>query len=257
MMHTKNNGFSLLELAIVMTAIGLMMGGIIVAQTMIRSAKVNAVISDISRYTGAFTDFRDKYQALPGDMPTAENFWGSDTTCPATVYTATPHIVTCNGDGNGHIDGTTEPFRAWQQMSNAGFISGTYTGVSGTGGALHHVLARNAPVAVLDGGGFDLFWLGNKSGDANFYDAYYPVRLGIGGPTATSYFYAPLFTPTEALSIDRKVDDGAPGTGNIMPYKSPITPGCTSTDVSDTAAYVTASSGILCSLNVIIQDPVK
>lgn len=253
----RQDGFTLLELAIVITAIGLVMGGIIVAQSMIRSAKINGVVSDIARYTAAYTDFRDKYIAIPGDMATAENFWGSDAGCPATPYTATPHVATCNGDGNGHIDGTREPFRAWQHMANAGFIDGLYTGVLGAGGAAHHQLDVNAPASTLDGGGFDIFWLGNKSGDANFYDGYYPVRLGIGAPSGTSYFYNPLFTPAEALAIDRKIDDGAPGTGNVMPYKSAVTPGCTTTDVSTTAEYAVASSAILCSLNIIITDPVK
>lgn len=239
-----------------MLAVGLMIGGIIVAQGMIRTAKVNSVIGELSRYTAAVTDFRDKYQSLPGDMPNAENFWGSDSACPNTAYTNTPHVVTCNGDGNGHIDGTTEPFRAWQQLANAGFINGTFTGVAGAGGASHHVLGSNAPVSILDGGGFDLFWLGNKSGDANYYDAYYPLRIGIGGASTASTFYRPLFTAAEALAMDMKIDDGSPGTGNLLAYKSPLNPGCSSADTS-TSTYVASSSGLLCALQAIIPDPVK
>lgn len=254
--YTRQSGFTLLELAVVMMCVGLIMGGLLVAQGMIRTSKVNAILGEFSRYTAAVTDFRDKYQSLPGDMATAENFWGSDTACPATPYTATPHTATCNGDGNGHIDGTTEPFRAWQQLADAGFITGNYTGVMGAGGANHHVFGGNAPASVLDGGGFDLFYAGNKSADANYYDGYYPLRLGLGGMSATSFFYNSLFAPDEALMLDLKVDDGSPAMGNLRTYKSPLNPGCTTADTS-AATYNTATKSFACALIMIIPDSVK
>jgi len=251
------NGYTILEAAVVLTIIGLLIGSIIVGQTLIRSAKMYAVSMDIGIYLGAVKDFQDKYKALPGDMPDAENFWGSDTTCPATPFTASPHVPTCNGDGNGFIDGTTEPFRAWQQLANSGFISGAYTGVAGSAGANQHVRGINSPKTMLDGGGFDLFYIGNMSGDVNYYGGYYPLKLGLGTATATGAFDKPLFTPGEALAIDSKLDDGAPGTGNIMAFKSPINPGCATTDVSTTAVYAISGTNFLCSLNIIIPDPFK
>lgn len=61
---------------------------------------LQAVAQEVDQYTKAFQVFKEKYQYLAGDMPTAESFWGSDTNCPNTPYTPTPHIAACNGDGD-------------------------------------------------------------------------------------------------------------------------------------------------------------
>lgn len=70
-MKTKlgNNktGFTLVELSIVLVIIGLLIGGILVAQSLIDSAKVNRLISDLRQYEVATILFNERYGKYPGD----------------------------------------------------------------------------------------------------------------------------------------------------------------------------------------------
>lgn len=251
----RSGGFTLLEMTIVMIIIALVTGVVFTGVSMLRSAKMNNAVSDLQRYSQAVVAFADKYQSFPGDMPIAERYWGSDAGCPNTPYTIIRHVATCNGDGDGFIDGPEE-FRAWQQLSNAGFINGLYTGVAGPAGGDDHVARVNAPASLLDGGGFDITYVGRMTGDANYFDGYYPIKIGLGMKSANSRFDAPLLTPAEAFAIDNKIDDGRPGTGSLMPFKSTLNPGCTTTDVPETSLYVAADGAYLCSLNYIVTDMV-
>ena len=71
-----NNGFSLLELSIVLSIIGLIAGGVTVGANIIHAAQLRAVITDINSYTSAMLAFKDKFDGLPGDLTNATEFWG-------------------------------------------------------------------------------------------------------------------------------------------------------------------------------------
>jgi len=124
------SGFTLLEMSIVIVIIALLVAGIVGGRTLIRAAELRGVISELDGYTKAVKTFQDKYLALPGDMSTAESYWGADTACPNTAANNVRKTETCNGDGNGQIalwntstDAQSqwyETFRAWQHLSNAG-----------------------------------------------------------------------------------------------------------------------------------------
>src|ERR1700746_416796 len=64
-------GFTLIELSIVLVIIGLIVGGVLVGQDLIRAAEVRATISQIEKYNTAVNTFRGKYNALPGDLNAA------------------------------------------------------------------------------------------------------------------------------------------------------------------------------------------
>ena len=92
------NGFTLLELSIVMVIIGLIIGGITVGQDLIRSAELNSVVTDINKYKTAINTFNLKYNAMPGDMSNATSYWGDQATgtnaCPdAAIANGTPGTV--------------------------------------------------------------------------------------------------------------------------------------------------------------------
>jgi prepilin-type N-terminal cleavage/methylation domain-containing protein len=163
-------GFSLIELSIVLVILGLLTGGILTGQNLIRAAELRSVTTEFQNYQTAVMTFRDKYFALPGDMPNATDFWGSaggsgalGDGCEAGANSGT---ATCNSDGNGIVTtrGTSadsefnEPFMFWQHLVNAGLIEGSYTGKAGAGGVGHHVIGENAPASKFGSAGWTSSW---------------------------------------------------------------------------------------------------
>lgn len=109
----KKAAFSLVELSIVLVILGMLVGGVLAGQSLIRASELRSITSDIHKMQSARIAFRDKYFSLPGDMPNAISFWGRqagnagdgvDSTCAALTY-ATPSTDsrTCNGNGDGFI----------------------------------------------------------------------------------------------------------------------------------------------------------
>lgn len=62
-------GFTLVELSIVLVIIGLLIGGILAAQSMINTAKIAAAVQQFSHFDAAVMNFKTKYKYLPGDAP--------------------------------------------------------------------------------------------------------------------------------------------------------------------------------------------
>src|ERR1700753_1576823 len=97
-------GFTLIELSIVLVIIGLIVGGILVGQDLIKAAEVRAQISQIEKFNTAVNTFRGKFGALPGDLPPAV----------ANQYGFVVGASCVGGwgqrDGNGLIDGAPSPF---------------------------------------------------------------------------------------------------------------------------------------------------
>src|SRR3979490_857037 len=134
-MKKRQQGFTLVEIAIVLVIIGLLLGGILKGQEMITQAKIKNVINDFNGITVAITSYQDRYRALPGDDKNATTRW--------TVQ------APASGDGNGVIAGfynandtsgtggapsaAAESNLFWQHLRIAGFVPGLTTGTgSGT-----------------------------------------------------------------------------------------------------------------------------
>ena len=79
---TTQKGFTLVELAIVMTIIGLLIGGILKGQELMQNARATATIARVRAFESAVTTFRDTYSAVPGDMANAsQRLAGCTTQC--------------------------------------------------------------------------------------------------------------------------------------------------------------------------------
>jgi prepilin-type N-terminal cleavage/methylation domain-containing protein len=87
--------FTLVELSIVLVIVGLIVGGVVGGQSLIHSAKINKVVLDINKMKIAFRAFELQYDALPGDMVDAYDYWG--TTCHGVE-------ASCNGNGNNKMN---------------------------------------------------------------------------------------------------------------------------------------------------------
>lgn len=70
----KKNGFTLIELSIVLVIIGLLVGGVLAGQDMYEMAKARALMSQIEKTETAFRTFQLKYNCLAGDCKNANSF---------------------------------------------------------------------------------------------------------------------------------------------------------------------------------------
>lgn len=250
----------MVELSIVLVILGLLTGGILAGQSLIRAAELRSVTSDLQRYSTAIFTFRDKYLALPGDMTNATRFWGirggttgNDTAC---WHTLGSYTGTCNGDGNGRIQGTdvteAERYLVFQHLALAGLIEGSYTGASTVNNDIGAYAPINVPRGRLSNSAWSiLFFLGPLSGDPQLFDNPYNInviRLSVNAGYT-------ILKPEEAWNIDTKNDDGKPGTGVMWVYKNTSTfnPACATSNVTSTAEYNVTNTSVACSLNLTIR----
>lgn len=256
-------GFSLVELSIVLVILGLLVGGVLSGQSLIRAAELRAATSEYSRYVTAVQSFRDKYFALPGDMNNATRFWGNlgGTNCVNNAGTAAVTTGTCDGNGNGIINNpaaaagqTSEGYQFWRQLAFAGLIEGTYTGIAGAGGQEDAILGTNVPRSKLNNGGWSA-WNSTIGafGDTQTYFMDYGNMFELGSKAAGSRTFRSLFKPEELWNIDTKTDDGRPGTGKLIARENANFSGaasakCTTSTANNdySGAYNLANSDVIC-----------
>jgi prepilin-type N-terminal cleavage/methylation domain-containing protein len=223
---TVKQAFSLVELSIVLVILGLLIGGILSGQALIRAAELRALITEQNRWITATQTFRDKYFAFPGDMPNATLFWGKDSAaCNSQTGTASPQ-GTCNGNGNGSLDwaaaanSTGENIQFWKHMALAGLIEGNYTGIAGSESGGHSIPNINVPASKIGNSScWTALTIGNFPG-SDATDGLYALDYGtgflVGGADPTDDCRTPVIKPEEAWNIDSKLDDGRPASGKVI-----------------------------------------
>lgn len=236
--------------------LGLLVGGVLSGQSLIRAAELRSVSADFVRYQTAIQAFRDKYFALPGDMANATQFWGAINADPSICWAGpATSIATCNGNGNGVIapgmstgpdTSYNEQLRAWQHLGNAQLVEGTYTGaVDGTSDFA--TLGRDLPRSRINNAGFAIARGLGDVGLPTYSGAVDPAQsLLFGAPTDGFSIGFEALKPEDAFNIDTKIDDGRPGTGRVLGGEA--NGNCVTTNVASTSAYELAQPQISCSL---------
>jgi len=248
----RRSGFSLVELSIVLVILGLLTGGVLTGQNLIRAAELRSVTTEFNNYQTAVMTFRDKYFAVPGDMNNATDFWDvlSTGVCPSGSGSGTE---TCSGNGDGIVDEAPgndrfgERYSFWQHLANAGLIEGSYTGKSGTSWHVDSDPGENVPASKISNAGWDVF--NRVGGSAEKYDLNYGNHFSYGVKfSSTRGMYAPVFSPEEAWGIDKKIDDGVPGRGRVIARYWDNACAKASSDTDYDAPYNLSDTSLQCSL---------
>ncbi|MDI3515588.1 MAG: hypothetical protein PWP40_2817 [Rhodocyclaceae bacterium] len=119
-MKHPQNGFTLVEIAIVLLVIGLLLGGVLKGQELIDSAKAKNLAQDLRGIPAMVHAYQDKFRALPGDDPAAVRH-----------LCIGGEACTVVGDGDGVIEGTwddtsgAETLRFWQHLRLANLMTGS------------------------------------------------------------------------------------------------------------------------------------
>lgn len=244
-------GFSLVELSIVLVILGLLTGGILAGQSLIRASEIRGMTADMSRHHASIMTFRNKYNGLPGDIPNATSFWGTDADgCPSHTSWQTGKTATCNGDGSGTYNAKPEYFRAWQQLAAAGLIEGSFSGVtgptnSGTCTSIDMIPGVNVPSLRLARGGAAVNYSGPLAPGATIYmfASEYGNTLTYGATINGCNPVGGLLVPDEAWNVDTKLDDGKPGLGRLLTRVSCAVDGCSpGCNTATTSAGATTAS---------------
>ena len=107
-------GYSILEISIVLVVIGVMIGGVMKGKGLLEAARLNALVSQIQSYRMAFQTYTSQFGMMPGDDSMANQSFGA---------------AVVDGDGDGKIggeglDGKADAGKVWQHLLAADLISG-------------------------------------------------------------------------------------------------------------------------------------
>jgi prepilin-type N-terminal cleavage/methylation domain-containing protein len=208
------HAFSLVELAIVLVVLGLLVGGVLAGKSLIRASELRAITTEKETFFTATLSFRDKYFQLPGDLTNAYQLWGAP--CGANSSTNTG----CQGNGDGRFDAefTGDDRKVFKHLSLSKLIAGTYSDTGSYVDTGYTSLDRsNSPASRFPNG----FWAAQLARDQVSWAVLGNV-FTIGGinPAFDSTVISPDFgfslKRSEAMQIDKKVDDGKASSGKVL-----------------------------------------
>lgn len=271
----KKSAFTLIELSIVLVIIGLIVGGIMVGQSLIESGRIRAQMTQISDIETQMNTFKLKYDCLPGDCSSATSIFGT------TFGTNTVR----DGDNDGIIRGTYAygvPYGAGEciQPDATGEVSqlllqlraanlGNYTanGVLNGGnatvgneytataydkktGLLVSCLASTAhptymPAFFRTGNiiviGFGSATIGRIGYGLGTYGKYF---WGTYGYYSAVLFIQPIGIPADVVrQIDDKIDDGKPSSGKFGIIDGDVSCTTNATVYPNPSTYCRATAG--------------
>ncbi len=184
----RQQGFTLIEIAIVLVIIGLLLGGVLKGQELINTARVRAMNNTVDGITAAWFSFQDRYRSFPGDYLTAQ----SNVNLPGAPD---------GGDGDGLVEATDETARVWVHLEAAGYLTGGYTDDTATVAAN----AYDCPSTVCPDNGF-----------GSGMNLVYGTMVQTGAADSHELISG-RGVPVEVIAeLDRKIDDGSPDSGAMQ-----------------------------------------
>ena len=273
----SQSGFTLVELAIVLVIIGLLVGGVLAGQDLIKAAKLQNAIQAISDVNTSTTTFMTKYGQLPGDFSQGNTF-----TTPIAI-TGVANAVGL-GDNNGLVQATTTAGGGTATATlgvsgeTAAFFPELYAaGLLGDSMAAVSLATVNAPQATINAtsngmfvplqvdGQSNLLIVGGFPANGNAVTGNYMFLVGPATGAANGSgiaVFSRALTPLSAQNLDTKLDDGNPGLGNVTALLVAPQPGALDTTGAAgaasafcatnaaTSAYNIANKTSLCTLGI-------
>lgn len=182
--HSKQRGFTLVEIAIVLVIVGLLLGAVLKGQELIFNTKVKSTYNMSRETAAALYAYQDRFRVSPGD----------DNQATTRFPTANPAVTDGNGDGliaygsdcrAAGVANTGENCNALHHLRISGFISGS----------------GNEALRTAFGG------LASPARWENYFDQ-------AGNNPALGYH--PYGVTHKVMStIDTSFDDGNPATGSV------------------------------------------
>lgn len=216
----KHAGFSLVELAISVTIIGILIAGVVKGQDVIKNAQVVSTIATVDKFSKAHRSFYDVYAALPGDISTAQ----SDLLGCGSGNTN--NCASGNGDGiigdalqgisgvamGEDVSGNSENVMYWKHLALAGMIEGVDPSASidpddFEAGVTHPKTAPSSTWTIAYSA------LGEGGGVADGHILRQHRQLVGDIPNGSANQSAHIWQPVYARNIDIKTDDGYPSSG--------------------------------------------
>ena len=194
--NTKQGGFTLVEIAIVLVIIGLLLGGILKGQELINNAKVRSVADRQNSLKAAWFGFIDRYNFIPGDSRRAAQL----------VPGANPRDDN-TGAGDGRLT-LGESVLAMQHLTGAGFLRCPQCNGGGSGNTAADVPLNAENSLVNQYSGIMSIW-----SDGVFSAS----RDGADQASGRLQIHSGPQIPSNILSeVDRKIDDGIANSGDMV-----------------------------------------
>ena len=202
----NQNGFTLVEISIVMIIIGLLIGGTFGGMQLVENMQVNKTVQDLKAIQSAALTFKDTYGRLPGDI----------TNPSARIPSCTDAPCATGGNGNRQIGiqtwnqsnvATDEIFTFWHHLQAANLLANAdYRNTTTMD------FGEGQPSSPMSGGYRIYNWVARGVGPAACITWIYTQGLLItgeasgDGPNGPN---APIIPCKMGESLDRKMDDGA------------------------------------------------
>ena len=196
-------GFTLVELSIVLVIIGLLIGGILVAQSMISTARIQSQVRQLEQYNAATSNFKSRYNQIPGDCNLCNH-----TNDPSWKGNNDGKFIDVNGVVPP-VDMWIEPVYFFADLYQMGHLTTKYQMI---GSEYDFGENKEFPIAAIRTGGLVV--------TSNNFGAFYYTFIYRGTTIDERQYFKlmdkGIFSPAEALALDSKLDDGNPVKGDIQ-----------------------------------------